>query len=252
MSASMMSERRREVRIAARLSVCIWGVDAEGNKFEQNVTATNVSGNGALLIGVESKSRFGDLIGIAHKGAKARFRIVWIKDVPPQRQFKVAVQKLEGHACPWRDLLPMQKSSTAVSPTVADSEEQGQRNDAPKTKHRHEILHPERSYRQTRRWTRHKVDVPIRVIVQRASKTSIFDGRGNELSEGGMALTAGVELNLGDLVGVEFTPPYSGSPIRHRGVVRNRMGYRYGIEFLADNDRDAEQTDRLLTMLTSM
>src|SRR6266581_1750004 len=100
MSASMMSERRREVRIAARLSVCIWGVDAEGNKFEQNVTATNVSGNGALLIGVESKTRFGDLIGIAHKGAKARFRIVWIKDVPPQRQFKVAVQKLEGARLP--------------------------------------------------------------------------------------------------------------------------------------------------------
>jgi len=249
MNTSIIPERRREERIPARLSVCIWGVDAEGNKFEQNVTATNVSGSGALLIGVERKTRFGDLIGIAHKGAEARFRIVWVEDVPPQRQFRVAVQKLEGDACPWRDLLPIQKSSTAV---LADSEEPGKRNDAPKTKHRGEILHPERSYRQTRRWTRHKVDVPIRIIVQRASKTSLFDGRSNELSEGGMALTAGVELNPGDLVDVEFTPPYSGSPIRHRGVVRNRMGYRYGIEFLADNDRDAEQTDRLLTMLTSM
>jgi hypothetical protein len=147
MSASIMPERRSETRIAARLSVCIWGVDAEGNKFEQNVTATNVSGNGALLLGVERKTRFGDLIGIAHKGAKARF---------------------------------------------------------------------------------------------------------DEVSEGGMALTAGVELSPGDLVDVEFTPPYSGLPIRHRGVVRNRTGYRYGIEFLASNDRDAEQTARLLTMLTSM
>lgn len=61
--------------------------------------------------------------------------------------------------------------------------------------------------------------------------SSLFDGRGNELSEGGMALTAGVELRLGDLVDIEFTPPYSGSPLRHRGIVRNRTGYRYGIEF---------------------
>lgn len=247
-----MPERRRETRIPARLSVCIWGTDAEGNKFEQNVTATNVSGHGALLLGVERKTRFGDLIGIAHKGAKARFRIVWIKDVPPQRQFRVAVQRLEGDACPWRELLPPQRSSTAVPPIVAPSENPRQQNDPSKAKQGNEVPHPQRSFRQTRRWTRHKLDVPIRVIVHGESRTSLFDGRGNELSEGGMALTAGVELTPGDLVDVEFTPPYSGLPIRHRGVVRNRTGYRYGIEFLASDDRDAEQTERLLTMLTSM
>lgn len=34
----------------------------------------------------------------------------------------------------------------------------------------------------------------IRVIVSRAMKASIFDGRGTSLSEGGMALFAGAEL----------------------------------------------------------
>lgn len=100
-----------------------------------------------------------------------------------------------------------------------------------------------------RRWRRHHLDVPIRVIVHRAEKTSVFVGRGNELSEGGLAITAGVELKTGDAAEIEFTPPYSGVPIRIRGVVRNRAGYRYGMEFVAEGEREEEQVDRLKTML---
>jgi hypothetical protein len=100
-----------------------------------------------------------------------------------------------------------------------------------------------------RRWRRHQLDVPIRVIVHRAEKTSVFVGRGNELSEGGLAITAGVELKTGDAAEIEFTPPYSGGPIRIRGVVRNRAGYRYGMEFVAEGEREEEQVDRLRTML---
>jgi PilZ domain len=70
----------------------------------------------------------------------------------------------------------------------------------------------EKPYRQTRRWRRHKVDVPIRVVVHRSGKTSLFDGRGNELSEGGMALTAGVELLPGDTIDIEFAPPVRACP----------------------------------------
>lgn len=112
-------------------------------------------------------------------------------------------------------------------------------------------LHPS-TYATQRRWKRYKLDVPIRVIVHGPTKTSLFDGRGNELSEGGMALTAGVELRSGDEVAIEFTPPYSRSPIRVRGKVCNRTGYRYGIEFLAGSNQDAERTDRLRQMLCTM
>jgi hypothetical protein len=61
------------------------------------------------------------------------------------------------------------------------------------------------TYANLRRWKRYKLDVPIRVIVHGPTKTSLSDGRGNELSEGGMALTAFVELRLGDEVEIEFT-----------------------------------------------
>jgi hypothetical protein len=39
-----------------------------------------------------------------------------------------------------------------------------------------------------RRYKRHSIDVPIRVIVHRTSKTTVFMARGNELSEGGWLL----------------------------------------------------------------
>ena len=106
--------------------------------------------------------------------------------------------------------------------------------------------------RRGRRLPRHRLDVPIRVIVHSSSKTSVFPGRGNELSEAGMALTAGVELNPGEVAEIEFTPPYSGSPIRIRGVVRNREGYRYGMEFLAASGHEMKQVDHLRSMLRIM
>ncbi len=42
-------------------------------------------------------------------------------------------------------------------------------------------------FKSVRRWERYRVNVPIRVIVSRAMKASIFDGRGTSVSEGGMA-----------------------------------------------------------------
>jgi len=92
--------------------------------------------------------------------------------------------------------------------------------------------------RRTRRWPRSRLDVPLRVIVHGPSKTTVIVGRGNELNEGGMALTAGVELKLGDQTEIEFTPPYAVLPIRIRGVVRNRKEYRYGMEFVAESDQE--------------
>jgi hypothetical protein len=111
---------------------------------------------------------------------------------------------------------------------------------------------PQPAYTDTRRWRRHKVSVPTRVILPSPSKTTIIDGRGHELSEGGMALTAGLELSAEDQIMVEFTPPYSGLPIRVKATVRNREGYRYGIEFLRGDTEEAGQVDRLRMMLSVM
>jgi len=95
----------------------------------------------------------------------------------------------------------------------------------------------------SRRYRRYKLDVPVRVIVHSEEKTRIIHGRGNELNEGGLAVSAGVELEVGDIIEVEFTPAYTGQPLRARASVRDRAGYRYGLEFLTETPVDNEHVE---------
>lgn len=101
----------------------------------------------------------------------------------------------------------------------------------------------------SRRYHRYKLDVPVRVIVHSELKTRIIDGRGNELNEGGLAVNAGVELEVGDLVEVEFTPAYTGQPLRARAKVRDRKGYRYGLQFLTETPLDHERVEDIRVAL---
>jgi hypothetical protein len=100
-----------------------------------------------------------------------------------------------------------------------------------------------------RRWQRYRLNVPIRLIHTHEGKTKIMSGRGNDMSEGGVLVFAGMELKTGDEVAIEFTPPFSAGPVRAKGVVRHRRGYNYGIEFLLENDSDREQTEKFRSLL---
>jgi hypothetical protein len=81
-------------------------------------------------------------------------------------------------------------------------------------------------YANSRRWTRHEVDLPVRVFARGISQA--IPGRGTELSAGGMALYAGIELKTSQTLEVEFV---AAAHARVAGVVRSREGYRFGLEF---------------------
>jgi hypothetical protein len=101
-----------------------------------------------------------------------------------------------------------------------------------------------------RRWQRYRLNLPIRVIVARKKDgTRIADGRANDISEGGMLIFAGIELRGDERVQVEFTPPYSSSPIRVPGIVRHRRGYNYGVEFRSETAADEEQIEKFRKLL---
>jgi hypothetical protein len=91
--------------------------------------------------------------------------------------------------------------------------------------------------------------MPIRLIVTRDEGTRIAVGRALDISEGGMQIFAGLELRADDPVQVEFTPPYSSSPVRVSAVVRHRRGYNYGVEFRSEALSDREQTERFCRLM---
>jgi hypothetical protein len=80
----------------------------------------------------------------------------------------------------------------------------------------------------TRRWPRHQVKLPVRIItINDVSKIAV-PGLTTEISQGGMALYGGVSLQPGDLMEVEFQTP---GLLRVAGAVRDRNGYCFGLEF---------------------
>jgi hypothetical protein len=81
---------------------------------------------------------------------------------------------------------------------------------------------------EKRRWQRHALCTPIRLLTQ----TATISGRGITFSEGGMCLFALANLGIGSKVQVEFTDPHSSQLIRAEGAIRNRAVYLYGVEFL--------------------
>jgi len=83
--------------------------------------------------------------------------------------------------------------------------------------------------KKTRRWDRQPVDLPVRVVTSKGFSTTVVEGRGTELSEGGMTLYAGILLNPGDLLEVEFDTPM---PSRMPAIVRSRNGFCFGLEFI--------------------
>jgi PilZ domain len=81
----------------------------------------------------------------------------------------------------------------------------------------------------TRRWLRHQVKLPVRIIRANDISEITVPGLTTEISRGGMALYGGVPLQPGDLMEVEFQ---TSNRLRVAASVRDRNGYCFGLEFL--------------------
>jgi len=109
----MTVDRRREPRAESNLAVLVWGTDAQGLPFAQTALARNISGQGALLSGINQTLRYGDLIVIQYQKLRARFRVVWTRNTSNGDKTLAAVQRLGSDQCPWKDELQVRGSTTA-------------------------------------------------------------------------------------------------------------------------------------------
>ena len=94
--------------------------------------------------------------------------------------------------------------------------------------------------------------VQVRLTTQGPTKVAACEGHGTDISGGGLAVSADIELPVGAQVGVEFTPPYSDQPMIFRCFVRNRDGNLYGVEFITENDEDYRKAGELQVGLAAM
>ena len=95
-------------------------------------------------------------------------------------------------------------------------------------------------YRGERRWPRHKVSLSMRLVLQSPAGVEYMYAHGRDISEGGIAIYVPTELAIGDSATLEFTIPYSQEKLLLTAIVRNREGFRYGIEFIQLSQRDRD------------
>jgi len=83
----------------------------------------------------------------------------------------------------------------------------------------------------TRRVTRYRTDIPL--IVQVFGKEDLrVHGRCFEIGEGGLGAVITSEFPGGEMVSLELSFSQASGVQRLRAVVRHRMGFLHGFEFL--------------------
>jgi hypothetical protein len=82
----------------------------------------------------------------------------------------------------------------------------------------------------TRRWPRFHVHLPVLIATDAGHSKIVVPGLVSEISRRGMELYGGVQRRPGELMEVEFR---TSGKVRVAGVVRNRSGYCFGLEFLS-------------------
>src|SRR6266478_7043114 len=69
---------RREPRKEIRVAIRIFGTDAAGKTFNENVFTVNVSRSGAMVIEIKSQLKVGEIIGMVYGQTKSRYQVRWV------------------------------------------------------------------------------------------------------------------------------------------------------------------------------
>ena len=84
----------------------------------------------------------------------------------------------------------------------------------------------------TRRYARYRTEIPVIVKVLAKDGYVRIHGRCFELAEAGLGAVITSELNVGEMVTLEFSIPDAAQTFVIRSVVRHRMGFLHGFEFV--------------------
>jgi hypothetical protein len=109
-----MPEHQTEPRLSVDLPVRIWGMTAEGRPFSQHARAQNISSEGALISGVESELKVGDMIGVQCEAAKARCTVVWVINTGPVKKNQAGVKLVAEQECPWKNYLSLDGATVKI------------------------------------------------------------------------------------------------------------------------------------------
>ncbi len=105
---------------------------------------------------------------------------------------------------------------------------------------------------ERRRYPRYPIDVPIKVMHLTERGSQVHLGRGTNMGRGGIEALLATELRLFERVQIDVTLPYNSQQITLEAEVRNRSGYKYGLQFLPMGASEEAQITRVCEVLALM
>src|SRR5277367_5449711 len=94
-----------------------------------------------------------------------------------------------------------------------------------------------------RRFERYELETELRVAILGVDHREMR-GRSLNINEGGMSGIFVDGWDVGTTVALQFSVPIATAPVKVKGVVRNRTGYRYGFEFAGLTSEERETISR--------
>jgi PilZ domain len=215
--------QRREARKEIRLPVRIFGTDAAGRTFSENVFTVDVSLEGVRLTGVQAKLKIGETIGLAYGQGKGRFSVKWAGQTGTPKQGEIGLQNVSPSKPLWDFPLPPSAFDSYRGPTTKGPE----RRRHPRMKSMNSVeVHPE-------------------------DQTAPIWGRATDLSVGGCFVEMQVPLRAGSKVKVGLW--VNETKLWATGkVVNSRPGFGIGIEFAELSDVDADRLQQFLRSIARL
>jgi hypothetical protein len=213
---------RREARKEIRLPVRVFGTDAVGRTFSENVFTVDVSHEGARLTGVQAQIKAGETIGLAYGQGKGRFVVKWTGRANTPQQGEIGLQNVAPSKPLWDFALPPPAFDSFRGQTKGP-----ERRKHPRMKSTNSVeLHPE--------------DQPAPIW-----------GRATDLSVGGCFVEMQIPLRVGSKVRVGIW--VNETKLWATGkVVNSRPGFGTGIQFTELSEADSDRLQQFLRSIVRL
>jgi hypothetical protein len=215
--------QRREPRKELKVSVRIFGTDAQGKAFSETVSTLNVSRDGALLEGIQANLKPGDIVGLSYGSHKARFGVKWVGQPNTPRAHHVGLVNLTTEKPIWDFPLP----APGMDEHGRHSVPVGERRNSPRLKCANSVeLHPD-------------------------GQTSLIWGNVVELGMGGCFVEMPIPLRQGAKLKVGLWIQEAKLWMRAK-VVSSRPGFGVGVQFTEISDPDKETLKSYLQSISRL
>jgi hypothetical protein len=230
--------KRREPRHSIRIPVRIFGTDAYGQLFSENVFSFDISQKGARLDGVKARLKPGEVIGVTQGKNKGRYTVQWVGQPGTEVASQIGLVNVTPDKNIWDAPLPAGgRDSFAPAPRAN-----------PANSERRPL--PDRRQASDRRDTA-RLKCEVSVQLQPSGQSAPIWGKAVDISMGGCFIEMPIPLQKGTKLTVGIW--IKEHKLRAAGrVVNSRPGFGIGVQFTEISELDRAQLKDFLRSITQI